>query len=730
MLTIVQRLQAVLEDQQRRRKVGGVVDKRFGENDPTMALEDKMLERFTREKQLRHKNSSAFDLEDEDEPGLLTHMGQSLSLDGPALVDDFDEDDLKLSDAEAHPSDEERRALKRRRSDIEDEDGSEDEEDERPERKKPKQEVMKELIAKSKLHKYERQAAKDDDEDVREDLDKGLSNIHELLRGVGQKTGAAFGTEVSGMNPDRAALMDGTSKNQTEKEYDLRLRQLAQDKRAKPTEKSKTEEQIAEERARKIQELQAKAQRRMQGAPESSDEEEERGMKAGDDGAEEKDDFGLGSGIKARPTMAELGVEDEDDFIIDEDLVASVSNMESDDDSESSEERNPEEEAEDEDEDDEFTEGLLSAEEATRPEFLTGANAPIPEVELPAENGVNGELPYVFDCPQSHDELLEVFEDVNILDIPTAIQRIRALYHPKLSSENKEKLANFAIALIDHVSYLADQEQGINFAVLQSVIRHIHSFAKKYPVQIANSFRRHLKELAHHPLSPTPGDLVLLTAIGTIFPASDHFHQVVTPAILSMGRYLGLKIPHTLSDLATGAYFCALCLQYQKTSKRYMPELLNYIENALCVLAPTKLFKLIGNFPYHEPKTLLQIKNTQEPIILVRKMQFYDCVPKDLSEKEEELLKAALLDTNLSLLDSAARIWADKPAFTEAFAPTLTIVHHLLSKNCRPTISASTQVRELSFFIGLPLTRSRKLLTHSPNNSIFFSTKHASLEDR
>jgi nucleolar protein 14 len=696
MLTIFQRLQAVLEDQQRRRKVGGIVDKRFGENDPTMAPEDKMLERFTREKQLRHKNSSAFDLEDEDEPGLLTHMGQSLSLDGPALVDDFDEDDLELSDAEDHPSDEERQALKRRRSDIEDEDGSKDDEDERPERKKSKQEVMKELIAKSKLHKYERQAAKDDDEDVREELDKGLPNIHELLRGVGQKTRATFSTEISGMNPDRAALMDGTSKTKTEKEYDLRLRQLAQDKRAKPTEKSRTEEQIAKERARKIQELQAKAQRRMQGVPESSDEEEERDMKAGDDGAEEEDDFGLGSGIKARPTMAELGVEDEDDFIIDEDLVASASDMESDDDSESSEDKNTGEEAEDED--DEFTKGLLSAAEAKRPEFLTGANAPIPEVELPAENGVNGNLPYVFDCPQSHDELLEVFKDVDILDIPTAIQRIRALYHPKLSSENKEKLADFSITLIDHVSYLADQEQGTNFAVLESMIRHLHSFAKTYPVQIANSFRRHLKELAHRPLSPTAGDLVLLTAIGTIFPTSDHFHQVVTPAILSMGRYLGLKIPHTLSDLATGTYLCALCLQYQKTSKRCMPEILNYIENALCVLAPTKLFKLPGNFPYHEPKTLLRIKNAQEPVILVRKMKFYDCVPKDLSEKEEELLKAALLDTNLSLLNTAASIWADKAAFTETFAPTLIIVHHLLSKKCRPMLSATTQVRELSLF--------------------------------
>lgn len=33
-------------------KVGGIVDKRFGENDPTMAPEDKMLARFTREQQV------------------------------------------------------------------------------------------------------------------------------------------------------------------------------------------------------------------------------------------------------------------------------------------------------------------------------------------------------------------------------------------------------------------------------------------------------------------------------------------------------------------------------------------------------------------------------------------------------------------------------------------------------------------------------------------------------
>lgn len=680
-----------------------------------MAPEEKMLERFTREKQLRHKNSSAFDLEEEDTPSGLTHMGQSLSLDGPALVDDFDEEDLVLSDADDHPSDEERQAQKRRRSDLEEDEDEVDDDEDRPERKKSKQEVMKELIAKSKLHKYERQAAKDDDDDLREELDKEMPNIHELLRGIAPKRPTAQPADIPGMNPDRAALLNGTDKIKFDKEYDLRLRQMAQDKRSKPTEKLKTEEQVAEETARKLQELEAKRLRRMQGAPESSDEENDRDTKPDEEEEEdEEDDFGLGAGIKTRPTVTELGVEDEDDFLIDDGLVASGSDVESIDDSDDDEENVVEDE-----EEDEFVKGLLTDEEAKRPEFLTGANGPIQEVEEPASNGVNGDLAYKFTCPQSHNELLEATKDVDILDLPTVVQRIRALYHPKLSSENKAKLKKFSISLVDHISYLANQDQRPPFVVLESIIRHIHSLGKTFPVEIANAFRRHLKEMdTSRALSPTPGDLVLLTAVGTIFPTSDHFHQVVTPAILTMGRYLGLKIPQTLSDFAIGAYLCTLCLQYQKLSKRYVPEVMNFIENTLCVLAPAKLVKLPGNFPYHEPKSPLRIEHAPAS---TRLLKFYDCVPQELSEEKEELLKVAIVEANLRLLDSAADTWMGKAAFAEVFHPALDIMRHLSSKKCRSKLAESTQVCMSKFSQSQMLTNSRifslKRLKSLPSSS-------------
>lgn len=65
------------------------MDRRFGENDPTMTPEERMLERFTRERQRASKND-VFNLEDEDE---LTHYGQSLS-----KLDDFDNVGLGLED--------------------------------------------------------------------------------------------------------------------------------------------------------------------------------------------------------------------------------------------------------------------------------------------------------------------------------------------------------------------------------------------------------------------------------------------------------------------------------------------------------------------------------------------------------------------------------------------------------------------------------------------------------
>ena len=85
-----------MKENRQKDHVGGVIDRRFGENDPTMTPEERMLERFTRERQ-RSSRGVAFNLEDEDE---LTHYGQSLS-----KLDDFDDVGLGLDKDDDDESD-------------------------------------------------------------------------------------------------------------------------------------------------------------------------------------------------------------------------------------------------------------------------------------------------------------------------------------------------------------------------------------------------------------------------------------------------------------------------------------------------------------------------------------------------------------------------------------------------------------------------------------------------
>ncbi|PHH50116.1 putative nucleolar complex protein 14 [Ceratocystis fimbriata CBS 114723] len=681
------RQETLLVEMQRRNKVGGILDRRIGEYDPNMALEDKMLERFVAEKQRSHKKSSLFDLEDEEPVSALTHNGQALTF------DDYNDNDDDMSDNGSDISMDERKKIKRQRF-LEqlqaDRDAAEEaNEDGQPKVKKSKQEVMKELIAKSKMHKYERQAAKEDDLEVIADIDKETHDVLNLLLGSKPKRDAVSSektvTKVAGM--DRADF---------ERDFDKKIRLLADDTRSKPAERTKTDEEIAAEQSEKLKKLEEKRLKRMNGEEDSSESEtsdDETPTAApsnvmGDyDEDNEGEDFGLGAGIKTRHTAADLGFDDEDDFLIDDDLVASgsdvdIASSDEDDGDDSSDDQDKDGEEEEEEEEDEFAQGLrLTAQELQNPAFETSG---IKTREGIDESG----LPYTFPCPQSLDELLTLVTAHPFEKIPTIVQRIRALYHPSLDSSNKDKLSHFVESLVDFVASCHEFE-GVEFAVIESVSRHIHSMAKMFPINVAKQCRKYITELAENrPLAPTMGDLVLLTVIGSMFPTSDHFHQVVTPAMLCMGRYLGQKVPQNVTDYAIGAFFVTLVLQYQQIAKRFVPEVFVFALNALVSFAPVKPSTAIGSFPIHEPVKGIRISKAQNTA--VRKMRLNDCeIDDELTPKEESVLKVSLVNTFVQLLDSASEVWMDKAAFPETFKSVQDVLMHLRSKSCRSHLPAT-----------------------------------------
>ncbi|KAI9741087.1 MAG: nucleolar complex protein 14 [Cirrosporium novae-zelandiae] len=708
------RRQTLLVEMQQRKKAGLFTDRRFGEDDPTMTPEEKAAERFAREKQKHLNKGSMFNLEDDEEDG-LTHMGRELTFGDDKGLDDFDEDDLSGGEQSDGSSNGGFKKRKRELQDVEHNGGEQEGEDddaEEPLRKKTKAEVMKEVIAKSKLYKYERQKAKEDDEDLRAELDKGLPDIFKLLQGHQPPpkvtTQEKEKTEPT-INADRAALINGKDRAEADKEYDERLRQLVYDKRSQPTDRTKTEEEQIENEAKRLKDLEEKRLRRMAGEPTSSDDE---GDEVPEDHEEELQDdaqgFGLGSGIQANQPKRELDVEDEDDFILDDGLI------ESDSEADLASSGEDEDQSASDNDDTEFVQGLLSKDEERRPEFRSN----VIETTAKQESMTSDKLAYTYPCPQSQEELLQVREGTSINDLPTIIQRIRALHHPKLKAENKAKMGVFSAVLVDHLSYLANQEDRPPFNPLEQLIRHIHSLAKSFPIEIANAFRKNIQNFGEQrPLKPLPGDLLILTTVGSIFPTSDHFHQVVTPAALLISRYLGQSIPQSLSDLATGAYLGSLALKYQRLSKRYIPELVNYTLNALEGLIPNKCPVAIGNIPYHELPAALRITSKSK---VVRKINFWNTVDQnELSKKENDQLQLSLLQTFLSVLENMAELWADKSAFSEVFEPFTTLLRHISSKSCRKLfpVEINDQIQLLSDKLSGLLNQARKarrpLLLHN-----------------
>ncbi|KAL1854738.1 nucleolar complex protein 14 [Paecilomyces lecythidis] len=700
------RRQTLLRDLHSKNKVGGLMDRRFGENDPTMTPEQRAAERFARENERKFRKESLFNLEDEeDEEIQLTHGGQSLSFDN--MGDDFQETDLLGMEDDA--SDGEKSRKRRRIVDGEEDemDGLADEdEEEQPERKKSKQEVMKEVIAKSKFYKYERQKAKEDDDDLREQLDKGLPDLFEMMRGTAPKPKPEPPKEdTAAMNPDRAALLNAKDEEEASREYDQRLKQLTFDKRSQPADRTKTEEEKAEEEARRLKELEEERLRRMRGSQESESEDEEDFNVSEDESIpDDAKTFGLVQPEADVDGAPELGVEDEDDFIIDEDLVetdsnASLSFIESDEDESPGE-------SEDEEEEDEMINGLtLPAEDTAKATSADGSRV--------ADKGAA----YTYPCPENHQQFLEIVKDVPVQELPTIIQRIRALHHHRLHPDNKSKLSRFAAILVEHVAYLADQPDHPPFAILENILRHIHSLAKSHPESVAKAFRAHLRTVtAQRALKLTPGDLIILTGVSTVFPTSDHFHAVSTPSNLVLARYLGQGSIDDLTDLATGAYAASLVLQYQDLSKRYIPEFINYALNALCVLSPTEPKSKLGFFPSRQPSQSLRLvpkKTTQ-----IRKLSFWDIVETDQSGSSAEELKLSIMATFISLLDTAANMWTDRTAFREIFEQVQRVLEHV-QKSCSSKVSVEMQDRvqtlidKLDNLISQATLKRRPLLLHN-----------------
>ncbi|KAG6335951.1 hypothetical protein ID866_3140 [Astraeus odoratus] len=668
-----QREKTLLKEMNERGRVGGVVDRRFGENDPTMSLEERMLERFTRERQ-RASKTSAFNLEDEEE---LTHYGQSLS-----KFDDFDDIGIPMDEDDEDEGQLDHETVQRTHFGGfgDQEDGKSDE----PTRKKSKAEVMAEVIAKSKEHKLRRQLEKEKEENIRHQLDQDFDSLKYLLYApdpslTGNEALPLIGT-LDSSEPKVANDSDAL-------DYDKQVRELAFDKRAKAKDRTKTEEELALEQKEALEKAERQRRRRMLGEdPDESENEAANGRKrkrvrGGDD---LEDDFmeedvadGLGAGLGEEEFSASGSEDEGDDGDEATDSEVEVS------DEEHSEADDGGGEALSAESDD----GELSSEMGEFEDITTKHKV------ARIRKSTSKELPYTFPAPESHEDFLEIVENVQDEDIPTVVHRIRTLYHPSLAPDNKFKLQNLTRVLVDHILYVTSPPQP-RVQLVTSLIPHLFALSRSYPIESAECFvekislmHKNLKRgLGHGALEsdsrtwPGLAELTFLRVIGIVWPTSDMKHAVISPARLLMGAYLGLCRVRSFADVASGLFLSSLFLQYETLSKRLVPEAINFVVNAILFLAPNS-YKNNQTLPVTFPSPDFRSDFCSHLEIdpkAAKKLTFHKPnLEQLLNGSVTQQSKIDAFGLALELLDRFAGLYKALDGFIELYDPILLILSNL-----------------------------------------------------
>lgn len=682
---INKRKETLLKEYKQKDKSNKFIDRRFGEYDTKMDPEDKILQRFAMERQRTQDKKDMYNLNEEEE---LTHYGQSLAEMEKLndLVDSDSESDEKgLLSAELTASHfGGGGGLLRKKTPGEKDEGGH--------RAKSRQELIEEMILKSKQEKRERQNQKEEAQVLTEKLDQDWKNIQALLA---HKTPKAE-------RPDRQKEEEKPKLD----EYDMAVRELGFEMKAQPTERMKTPEELVREERERLQKLEADRLRRMMGdvVPDSGQ------------------------------TQTHLSADDlNDGFILDQEDTKTLAYQdgkwnieqgseedeeEDGDEGESGQEEGSAEEGEEEEEEEEGESGeedshsdLDSERESEGEEEEDEESAAQPQSQLTEEErkaqqeAAKAELPYTFTAPESYTDLKAMLHGHSSEIQRLIVARTQKCNHPSLAEGNKLKLQKLFGFLLEYVGELAARSPP-ELRTVDRLVPELYGLCQLFPEAACKAMQSTLGDSAHsmeevlevkgRAAFPRLDMLIYLKITALLFPTSDFRHPVTTPALLYISQALS-KCPVTsLQDLTSGLLLSCLALEYVSLSKRFLPELVNFLFGTLHLAVPEKSstgysvvppFRQTGKcselLVVREPAACLAWSRKQLPLSATQTLH----LP---SEQQADQHRLWCVSTCLDLLKRCCDLYKDLPSFSHIFQPIRT----LLSKSL-PVKSLPPPLQEL-----------------------------------
>uniref|UniRef100_A0A8C1U349 NOP14 nucleolar protein homolog (yeast) n=1 Tax=Cyprinus carpio TaxID=7962 RepID=A0A8C1U349_CYPCA len=482
---IQKRKDTLLKEFRLKDKNNTFIDRRFGEYDSKLTPEEKILQRFTLERQRTQDRKDMYNLNEEEE---LTHYGQSLA-EMEKMTDvidsDSDSEEKGLLSAEltaTHFGG--GGGLLRKKS------AGDEEEEHKP---RSRQELIEELIIKSKQEKRERQTQKEEAQELTEKLDQEWKSIQNLLA---HKT-------------PKAERTDETDKPKLD-QYDMMVRELGFEMKAQPSEKLKSAEELAREERQRLQTLEADRLKRMMGDAEED----------------------------AVQTNTHVSADDMNDgFILDGDDRKTLAykdgkwNIEGEEEEKEDEDDDDEEEEGEDDEEDDADEDHcdLQSDEGSEDEDGQGAEEEQVSAEEPpavseeqkkaAQEAARAELPYTFPAPESYSDLKQLLQGHGSEQQRLILDRTLKCNHPSLSAGNKAKLQVrdiFVFSVLKEGGKSIHQICGLCQMFPEAACKAVQTLLS----DSGHSMEETLEVKGRAPM-PDLDMLVLLKITALLFPSSD-----------------------------------------------------------------------------------------------------------------------------------------------------------------------------------------------------------------
>lgn len=728
---IEKRKKTLLQEYKQSGKANVFLDRRFGENDDTLEDADKAIIRFQRERQSRMLKKDKYTLAD-GEDDILTHHGAALS-----TLDDF-EDEIVEDDDDVDDT------ITRKLNF-----GGGADQDTIPNaavlqgdknKHKSKKEVMEEIIAKSKLYKIQKAKEKDDDENLKEKLDKEFTSLVQsegllslmrpkketlkALLGKGSSKGIEFDTNSSIL--EKAVF----AKEQSD-DYDKLVKEMVLDMRGHASDRTKTPEEIAKEDRARLEALEEKRKNRMLDNEVSDDDDEgdvddfkgrtekKRKFISGDDlgdsffSDEEQEKKGWVDEVLERreeesedgefddgSSASEETEEDENDSDIGERLIEQ--DWEQSDDEYNIDNKQQREML------DESGEGALKKriKDKKEKEFRNQKSDKAKEKNATIQMTVAAEkietLPYVINAPSNLRELRSLLDNRSDDQIVEAICRIRACNAISLAAENRHKMQVFYGVLVQYFAVLGD-EKPLRLNKLNLFVRPLIEISSEIPYFASICARQHLIRIRNQ-LSvdfknpdkssswPSVKTLLLLRLWSLIFPSSDFRHVVMTPAVLLMSEYL-MRCPiNSGRDVAIGTFLCSMLLSVHKDARRFCPEAVNFLQALLMsaldtnqslnkrdeVKCPTFLLEHEEYRPWLHLSSGVSV--LPQPLDFIMIMETSDDVPLF----DSNIYRVGILLSVSETLRGFVNIYHDIVSFPEVFASFVPLLNEIVKENKIP----------------------------------------------